>query len=229
MATSEIVNIPDTDPLAEAGASVLAAAVAWVCSSNDDFQRGAELDRSCKAQLEKVEAVLGPIKADANRVHKKISDLFNKLCDGPKRAREIYKSKMIAWKQEQDRIAEQARIAAEAVARKQEEERRLAVAESLERSGRRQEAMAVIAAPIVTPVVAVSIERPAASGISTSIRWSAECFDLRQLVVAVANGLAPLEFLCANQTALNDAARSMKEGMSYPGVRVNKEEKISNR
>ena len=57
--------------------------------------------------------------------------------------------------------------------------------------------------------------------------WSAEVSDLAALVRAVADRKAPAGLVLANQQALDQLARALKETMAVPGVRVRKQTSVA--
>jgi hypothetical protein len=134
-------------------------------------------------------------------------------------AARLINDKMKAWwRAEQARVAEEQRKADEAARLKAEEEA-LKVAEALEAAGMAEAAEEAISAPIVIERVEVAAPVKAA-GARYAYTYSAEVVSLMVLVKAVAAGTQPLAYLEANQVVLNQAARSQKEGLDIPGVRV---------
>jgi len=129
-------------------------------------------------------------------------------------------SAMQIWFDEQARIrrAEQARLEEEA--RKAAEEATLEQAMALEKNGHREEAEAVIAAPVVAPAVYVPPTVPKGMGQFMRKNWGAEVTDLMALVKAVAAGTVPIQAIEANTVFLNQQARALKSALQYPGVRA---------
>lgn len=66
-----------------------------------------------------------------------------------------------------------------------------------------------------------------AAGTQVREVWKAEVTDLKSLVIAVANGLAPLDFLQPNMSALNNTARAWKAPSTFPGVRFTSEKSVA--
>lgn len=133
-------------------------------------------------------------------------------------AERIAKAALVAWEQdqEQQRRREQARLQAQL--QREEEERRLADAVAAEEAGEVDVAEALIAAPIVAPVVAVAPMTPKVSGITYRETWSATVTDLSALVKFVATHPQFAGLLSANMLALNAQARSLKGQLQIPGV-----------
>lgn len=110
------------------------------------------------------------------------------------------------------------RKAREETAKRAQEELLLRAVE-LEEAGEAEQAEILLEEPIVvTPVIHRSA--PKLAGKVSGTTYSAKVTDLRALVRAVADGRAPMEALGANESFLNQMARSYKEGFSMPGCEL---------
>lgn len=138
-----------------------------------------------------------------------------------------YKSPLIKWDQEQERIRqeEQRRLEAEARAREEEERLRNAVA-AQEQGASAEEVEAILDTPepVVATVAPPTYQR--AAGISRPREnWKGECTSLMALVCHIA-GVKQLThpellmLLEPNQVAINQTARAQKQLCRIPGVRV---------
>lgn len=94
------------------------------------------------------------------------------------------------------------------------------VAEEAKRQ-REQEKLLKKAKPGAEVAVVPKIEAPA--GVSLRETWRAEVVDFMALVKAVAAGKAPESYLLPNDQLLNQQARSLKDELRLPGVKVFKE------
>jgi hypothetical protein len=56
--------------------------------------------------------------------------------------------------------------------------------------------------------------------------WSAVVYDKLSLIKAIAAGDASMEYVEANMTALNQAARSQKDTMKIAGVKAKSEDNV---
>jgi hypothetical protein len=74
--------------------------------------------------------------------------------------------------------------------------------------------------PAPVPVPVMQPRYKPAAGVSTAQRWRAEVVDLKELCRAVAAGLASIEYIQANLTALNQSARALKSTLNVPGVKA---------
>ena len=148
-----------------------------------------------------------PIKA-AHEAHKAVIAAKREHDDPLRTAETIVKSKVGAYQDEQRRIRLEADRLLREKAELAEEERRLAEAEELEKSGRSAEAEAVIEAP--APVVAVTIPpAPKHQGITTTQRWKFRVTD---------SSLIPREYLSIDMVKIGGVVRSMKGQTKIPGI-----------
>ena len=118
-----------------------------------------------------------------------------------------WREKEEAKRKEAEALAKQGR---EEEARKAQE---AADRAALEAERRREQAAEV---RVEAPVLAPTVQAP--TGTSYRTDWYAEVTDLRTLVMAVAAGVAPLDFLEANLTVINKQATATKDSLVFPGV-----------
>ena len=112
-----------------------------------------------------------------------------------------------------------------------EGERHAAAEAAARAASAREQAQAQIELAEVAPMPVVA-EAPKAAGIGTRQTWKAEVTDLRALVLAAAERAQRgddtlLAFLMPDTGALAGAARSMRNNLVVPGVRVYAEESLS--
>ncbi len=138
------------------------------------------------------------------------------------------------------RAAEEARREAEraerdaqalAAAADSKVERDAALTAAHEAARARSEAEARVEIAEIAPLPAIA-QAPQADGVSTRKTWKAEVTDLKALVLAAAERLSRgdetlLAFLAPDTKALAGAARSMRNKLSVPGVRVYAEESLA--
>lgn len=93
------------------------------------------------------------------------------------------------------------------------------------------EAEAILAEPVVGPVVTVASVKPTHTGVSIPLKWSAEVFNLTLLMKAllgkkldkVLTGELTTRILEAVQVPLNQRAVALKTALTIPGVRAKSE------
>lgn len=227
----------DTERLSSAVAPWPDRARALVVHDEAGYEGAAVLLREIKGLRGEIEATFGPIIAKAHAVHREACAQRKKHEAPLELAETAIKRTMGAYVLAEERRAheDQARLdreARELEARRIAEERvaeeaaRLVEAEALEAAGMREEADAVLAAPmpepdpIPAPPPPPTIARPTAAGISVRETWSAEVTDLAALVRAIAEGRAPLTLVQVDRTAIGQWARATKGSVTLPGVRI---------
>lgn len=137
----------------------------------------------------------------------------------------------LSWRSEQKRIADKALSDAQALAKRQAEDRQLAQAAKLETLGETKKAEAVLARPVLVPViVSTGAEVPVVKGSSFSFRPEVEIVDLPAFLDFVAGDVQSLGYLVTpNLTALNGLAKAQKASFSIPGCVVHEREILSSR
>lgn len=169
-----------------------------------------------------------PIKKAAKEAHTISVAAENKFLKPLADANIIVRQTISAWTAEQARIrqAEQKRL--EEIARKNEEDERLRLAEEAESAGMPEETVDEIIEheePVYTPTAESTFVKD--NDISTRKTWAAEVIDIRLLCKAIADGKAPAVAIWANMSILNQWARIQKENLDIPGVRAVSKDSIS--
>lgn len=211
------------------------------------YARAGEMAKTVALYIKRVGEVLDPICDAAFAAHKIAVGQRDALLKPAQGAKRILGERMGAWDREQARLRREAedqarrererqeaeaRAVAEAETRRlqaEAEAKRIDEAGALEAAGDREGAERLISAPVAVAAVKpmpIFAPRPVATaparvdGITHRDQWSAEVTDLMQLVQAVAVGRAPLTLVKADEVALNQMARALKQGMNVPGVRA---------
>lgn len=130
------------------------------------------------------------------------------------------KNRMLTFEREERQRAETAARIAQDQQRKDEEERRLALATEVEKAGLAQPVVdAILEAPSTAPTITSRpISRPA--GLSSRQNWQAEVYDLDKLFEAAARDRSLRVYFLINQPSLNKAASISKTELAIPGVRA---------
>jgi hypothetical protein len=250
---------PDSSGLQSETSSLLEQAQKFQIECNENYEIAGQQARRAVALRKKIVEKFKGSKSASDKVHKEICDLEKSFLAPAKKIEDVWRDKMGAWDEKQERLRQEqlekerrirekleheaavkrreaedkARLETERL-KKEEEDRRLAEAARLEEEGRKAEADKVLEQPtnvqdvqpdmVPAPEVPVLseplVEKPQATGISTSKRWSAEVTDFAALVKAVAEKKAPLACLKADGPALNRLAVTLKETFDIPGVRA---------
>lgn len=135
-----------------------------------------------------------------------------------RKAREAYEAQLKAEREEQERIAREEQLA-RAIAAEEDGD--------LEQANAVLEEEIVVPEPTSAPVVIQAAAPAKIAGSVGSTKYSAKVTSLMTLVKAVAEGRAPIQALSANESFINQQARSFKEGFSLPGCELVKEKATS--
>jgi hypothetical protein len=156
----------------------------------------------------------------AHKLHRVICDKEGALLKPVREVAAYYNREITRWDLEEKRKAEDERRKAEAKALKEAERDKEKEAKALERSGEAEAADHVRSQPVAPPVVARIPTIPQMKGVGQRNNYRHKVIDFQGLVKAVAAGRVPIQALQPNDTFLNQQARSLKESLDYPGVRV---------
>ncbi|MCR4374186.1 MAG: hypothetical protein NUW22_04995 [Acidobacteria bacterium] len=216
-------------------AAVMAQALTWpekaralTVTSDETYAAAADILKGIKALRGEVDAAFGPIVRAAFTAHRTAVEQKRKAEAPLTEAEAIIKRSLGDYNTEQQRLRDAQRREDERLAREAEEARVLAEAAAMESEGHQfgdeamvAEAHAMIERPIVAaPIAPAPRPVPAVAGVSHRTTYSAEVTNFAQFVAHIAAHPNLLPLLQVNQTALNGQARSLKEMLSLPGVRV---------
>ncbi len=192
----------------------------FLIQNHEQYTSASDLWNLAKDLRAKISETFDPIISKAHAAHKEAVGQKKKHDEPLEMAQRTIKGKMIAWDQEQARIArlEQARLEAEA--KKKADEEALELATLLEEAGQHEAAAEAIEKPEVAPVV-VEKSTPKVSGFSYRTNFRIEVTNLAALVKAVADGKVNIAALEANTTYLRQQATALKKEAfekTHPGV-----------
>ena len=117
---------------------------------------------------------------------------------------------------EKEKLAEEERL--REIARKEAEDQQMKDALEAEKEGNKEEAEAILNEEphVPTPIVAPST--PKIAGLGTVTNWTHKVTDLKLLVKAICEGKVSVNAVKANETFLNQQARSLKDTVKIEGV-----------
>lgn len=242
------LTLPNAQDLTGRAQSALAFIRDMVITAADDYELAADELRAIKARATKLEQQRTGITGPLNQVLKSVNDLFRGPAETLAEAERILKGKMLAWDQEQARIAaearrkaeeaaaiERARLAEEAAARQREADEQAAAAERARAAGDEQAvelaraaairaqseaAAAATTAQLVTAAPAVVPAAAKVKGIATVSKVDFEVVNLLALVKHVAERPELLALLQPDSTKLRAYVRGLGTACQLPGVRV---------
>jgi hypothetical protein len=184
------------------------------------YQKGGELFHTIKDLRREIDLVFSPIINAAHKAHKEACDQRRKVEAPLLEGEAILKLSMANYNEELERKAKEKQRKLEDLARRLAEEATLQAAIHAEAQGNNEVAEAIISTPIeVAPIVQVA-EVTKIEGVSYRENWRAEIVSLMELVKAIASGSMPITLVVANEVALNQMARALKNAMNIPGVRA---------
>lgn len=192
----------------------LVEAKSFVISSNEDYiEAGRRRDGLKAIESFVYELVDAPTKA-AHALWKSLVAKRDRFLGPIEDARKAYKTSMFKWEdaQEQVRKAEEARLAAEA--KKKAEQEQLNRAAAMEAAGQDEEAQAIINEPVAAPVVVLEKSTPKVQG------------HTRRMVNkyrVVNEALVPRQYLKLDDSKIGGVVRSLGLAANIPGISVYQE------
>lgn len=211
---------PQTSLEEELRSSINSIALIQVVDA-DSFARAGELKKNIVVMEKRIADYWSPLKDSAHKTWKGLVAKEKEMLDPLAKKKEEQVQIAKKWADEEERKRQEAERQAQEAARKQAEDEALAQAEALEKEGRKEEAEAVVAAPVPVPQVVVRSEVPKGYGGMTTKYYSATVTDIMALAKGVVAGTVPIQAIQGNDVFLNAQARAMKEALRYPGVKVN--------
>ncbi len=223
-----IIEQPETTALAILP-SLSHAAHLLVIRDQTTHGEALELIVECKRRERIVEDTLKESIDASNKAHKSMTGLRSKLLAPFQTVRAQLEVKRQQYEREEAdrRAAEERRLAAEQ--RQRDEARALAEAQSAIEEGDEEAAEAILeeAEQAPPPVVRVEPQLAKVEGTAIPRRYRCEVDSLQQLIRYVAANPQWTHLLEPAMPALNGLARSQREALSIPGVRVVAESSVS--
>jgi hypothetical protein len=194
--------------------------------SPEDYVAACNFVLDLKAMMTEIDEGYDSIIAAAHKTHKDAIAKKKKYYDPVDQSVRLVGPMITRWDLEQKRIQDEETMRLQKIEDDRAKELQLKTAVALDEMGEKGQADRVLnetpwSAPIVTPRAAYV---PPVAGVSKPRdNWKAEVTDLMALVKAIAAGgpgAPPIQCLQANDVFLGQQARSMKNTLAYPGVKV---------
>lgn len=186
----------------------------------DDYVRAGEIMLTIKAIRKKITETFKPIKQKMDAAKQEVLDQ-ERAADAPLKEAESWLSpQIITWNREQERIRQEEEARLREIARKEEEDRQLQEAILAEQSGQKEEAEAIISAPVQAAPVVVPKAVPKVAGMSIRDNWKFRITNEK---------LIPREYLKVDEVKIGQVVRAMKSAANIPGVEVYNEGTVSGR
>ncbi len=235
MTTAELIPLdvkiqtPSPAVLSRGADAALALVNEFEVTDEATYGLAAEELQAIKARAAKLEEQRKSITAPLDSAKKAVMDLFRGPIEVLAKAEGILKGKLLGYQQEQQRIANEARIAAERAAEEQRQ-RVQAEAQALAAQGRtgeaavkEQVAQMIVAAPIAAPAPAP------VKGLSTRETVEFEVVDLLALVKAAAEKPELVALLAVDSVKLRAYVKGLGLQCNLPGVRVFTKQSLASR
>lgn len=178
------------------------------------------LIKECRTREKRIDEMFEPARKALDTAKKEVLELRDRARRPYEQLRQAADRGCRFFETEQARVAAEEQARLEAKARAEEEERQLLAAAEAEEAGDEQGAQEIMATPVIPEPVSVAPAVAKVEGVSTAYTYSAEVTDLPRLVRHVAEHPELVNLLVPNGPALNAQARSLREAMQIPGVRV---------
>jgi len=186
----------------------------------DDYVRAGEIMLTIKAIRKKITDTFKPIKQKMDAAKQEVLDQ-ERAADAPLKEAESWLSpQIITWNREQERIRQEEEARLREIARKEEEERQLQEAILAEQSGQKEEAEAIMDAPVQAAPVVVPKSVPKVAGMSIRDNWKFRITNEK---------LIPREYLKVDEVKIGQVVRAMKSAANIAGVEVYNEGTVSGR
>lgn len=223
------ISAPKPAELQRGAASALDLVQSFEIVDQPTFDIAAEELRAIKGKIDALSEQRMAITRPLDGVKAAIMSLFRSPVETLQQAEGILKGKMLAWQQEEQRKANEARLAAERAAA-EERARLQREADALAAQGRTGEAAVKeqVAAMVVAPPPAVAAP-VAAKGISTRETIDHEVVDLLALVQHVAANPELVGLLAVDSVKLRNYVKGLGLQCNLPGVRVFTKQSIAAR
>lgn len=197
-----------------------------VISTNEEYEKAAEMGQQIKVKAKVVTDFFKPMKDTAYQAHKAVCDREKTMLKLLQDAEKLLKKSMTAYFQEKERkrkiMEEKMRLEAEA-----EKERKLNEAASLEAEGKSDEAeMALMEAQMTENMVAtatVVMDTPKVKCVSNSKDWEIETIDHEKVPV----NFAGVEIRPVDEKAIMRLIRASNGSIQISGIKYKETIKVS--
>jgi hypothetical protein len=187
-------------------------------TNNTDYTRAGEILLTIKEIRKKIEATFKPIKQKMDAAKKEVLDQ-ERNADKPLAEAEAYIKPLIAgYLAEQERIRKAEEDRLREIARKEEEQRQFDAALAAEQSGNKEEAEAIMEAPVQAAPVVVPKSVPKVSGVAMTKQWKFRITDPNKI---------PREYLTVDEQKIGGVVRALKDQCRIPGVEVYSVDSVS--
>lgn len=211
---------PSAAVLAKGAEAAFALVNAFQVNDQATYELAADELKAIKGRYSSLEDQRKSVTVHMDNAKKAVMEIYRAPLEMLSSAEAILKKKMLTYQQDEQRKANEARLAAERAAEEErarvraESEKLLAEGRVAEAAVKEQVASLVIAAPVAVAAA------PSAKGISTSTTVDIEITNLIDLVKHVAQHPELISLLAADQVKVRGYVRGLGMQCNLPGVRV---------
>ena len=204
---SEEVKEEFSHELIEIGNQVLALKVI----DTTTYLQAGEIWKAISAAEKRIKTRLDPLCEKANETHKGLTRWRTEELEKYKPLKEHVNKEQTTYNLEQEHLRKEQEDKLRREAQKAEEERRLHDAIIAEQLGLADEAMDILNEPVFVPPPIVERTTPTIAGQTMTTTWRWRLKDIN---------LVPRQYMTTNDTAINAAARSLKDKCSIAGIEI---------
>jgi hypothetical protein len=188
--------------------------------NSETYIAAGEILVEIKGLRKEINSTFDPIIKKAYEAHKEAKAQKTRAEAPLIEAENIIKPALNAYDSEQERIRRAEEMRLQEIARKQEEDRRLAEAAEIEKAGDKKLAEEILSAPVEVAPVIVAKAVPKLEGVYFTERWTFRIVN---------PAIIPREFLAVDTVKIGQYARAMKSAGRIPGVEIYSEKSVSGR
>jgi hypothetical protein len=177
----------------------------------DDYRIAGEFVKAVDALGKEVEASFGPQIDQAHKLHKSLIAERDRHLKPLTEAKTYARRLMVSYDQEQERKRREEEMRLRELARKAEEEAKLAAAIEAEAAGQQEEAQAILEEEVYVPPIIIKNETPKVQGVQFRTTWKFRVVDQRKI---------PAEYLIPDMVKIGAVVRAMKGMTNITGIEV---------
>jgi hypothetical protein len=182
-----------------------------VVTDNDTMAMADNTVDAISDMMKEVDSTFKPMADKAFAAHREITGRWKQIKQPLEDAKTYLVNQIKGYKRKVQEAVEAEQRRLTEIARKQEEERRLAEAIQAEQEGNEAEAQAIIEEEMFVPTPVVHVDTPKVDNRRYATRWTWKVTDINKV---------PREYLCIDQIKVNGIVRAMKGQTHIAGIEV---------
>jgi hypothetical protein len=182
-----------------------------VVTDNDTMAMADNTVDAISDMMKEVDSTFKPMADKAFQTHREITGRWKQIKQPLEDAKTYLVNQIKGYKRKVQEAVEAEQRRLTEIARKQEEERRLAEAIQAEQEGNEAEAQAIIEEEMFVPTPVVHVDTPKLDNRRYATRWTWKVTDINKV---------PREYLMVDQIKVNGIVRAMKGQTRIAGIEV---------